>query len=148
MFLASSTVVLWLGVAFLGIAAGWNWRTTTVPNALLALFLLSFFPVAWFSGMPVGEVAQRCALFGATLVACLILFSMRIIGGGAAKLIAVTVLWLPLPMGLAFSLICAVLGAALALVRRFSEARWLGFVADKFATLVAVLGIVFLVIAV
>lgn len=148
MSLASSTVVLSLGVAFLGIAAGWNWRTTKVPNALLALFLLSLFPVAWFSGMPLGEVAQRCALFGATLVACLILFSMRIIGGGAAKLIAVTVLWLPLPAGIAFGLVCAVLGAAVALVRRFSEARWLGCVADKFATLVAVLGIVFLVIAV
>jgi Flp pilus assembly protein protease CpaA len=148
MSLPSSTVAVWLGVAFLGIAACWNWRTTKVPNALLALFLLSFFPIAWFSGMPFDEVAQRCALFGATLLAFLILFSLQMIGGGGAKLIAITVLWLPLPMGMAFSLVCAVLGAAVALVLRFSEARWLGFVADKFATLAAVLGIAFLVIAV
>jgi prepilin peptidase CpaA len=132
---------MWLGVLFLGIAAWWNWRTTKVPNALLALFLLAFFPVAWLSGMPFEEVALRCALLAATLLAFLILFSLQMIGGGSAKLVAVTVLWLPLPTGLAFGIICAALAGAIALALRFSEARWLGVVADKFATIAAVLGI-------
>jgi Flp pilus assembly protein protease CpaA len=148
MSLPSPTIAVWLGVAFLGIAACWNWRTTKVPNALLALFLLSFFPVAWFSGMPFDEVAQRCALFGATLLAFLILFSLRLIGGGVAKLVAVTVLWLPFPAAIAFTLACAVLGATIALVLRFSEPRWLAVVGEKFGTLVAVLGIASLIIAV
>jgi prepilin peptidase CpaA len=141
MSFASSAIATWLGVAFLGVAAWWNWRTTKVPNALLALFLLALFPVAWLSGMPFEEVALRCALFAATLLAFLILYALRIIGGGAAKLVAVTVLWLPLPTGLAFLIICAALACLLALASRFSEARWLDVAADKFATIAAVLGI-------
>ena len=135
---------MWSGVLFLGVAAWWNWRTTKVPNALLALFLLAFFPVAWLSGMPFEEVALRCALFAATLLAMLIPFSLLIIEGGAAKLIAVTVLWLPLPTGLAFPIICAALACLLALALRFGEARWLDVAADNFATIAAVLGIALL----
>ena len=90
-----ATIGLHLGIAFLGIAAYRNWRYTTVPNLLLALFLLAFFPAAWISGMPIGEFTQRCAIFAATLVAVLILFSLRVFGGGGLKLVAITTLWLP-----------------------------------------------------
>src|SRR5262245_6912492 len=116
-----ATIDIWLGIAFLGVAAYWNWRYTTVPNWLLALFLLSFFPVAWLSGMPFGETALRCAVFGAMLLAVLLLFIRQIIGGGVGKLVAVTALWLPLPLVPWFSIVCVGLAVALYLAMRRSR---------------------------
>ncbi len=142
-----ATIGLHLGVAFLGIAAYWNWRYTTVPNLLLALFLLSFFPAAWLSGMPLGEFTQRCAIFAAAFLAVLILFSLHVFGGGGLKLVAITTLWLPPPTAMWFIIVCVVLTGTLYLAWRFSKARWLEFIAEKFASIVAVLGIVLLATA-
>jgi Flp pilus assembly protein protease CpaA len=139
-----ATIGLYLGIVFLGIAAHRNWRCTTVPNLLLALFLLSFFPAAWLSGMPLGEFTQRCAIFAATFLAVLILFSLRVFGGGGLKLVAITTLWLPPPTAMWFIIVCVVLTGTLYLAWRFSKARWLEFIAEKFASIVAVLGIVLL----
>src|SRR5215510_6686832 len=120
----TATIGIWLGIAFLGVAAYWNWRYRTVPNWLLALFLLSFFPVAWLSGMSFGDVALRCAVFGAVLLAVMVLFIRGVIGGGAGKLLAVTALWLPSPMVPWFSIVCVGLAVALYLAMRFSGGRW------------------------
>lgn len=143
----SLPATIWLGIAFLGVAAYLNWRYTTVPNWLLALFLLSFFPVAWLSGLSFGEVALHCAVFGAILLAVLLLFTRGIIGGGAGKLLAVTALWLPLPMVPWFSIICVILVGALCLAMRYSSGRWIEVVGEKFASLIGVIGIVLLAIA-
>jgi prepilin peptidase CpaA len=113
-----ATIGIWLGIAFLAVAAYWNWRYTTVPNWLLALFLLSFFPVAWLSGMSFGEVALRCAVFGAMLLAVLFLFALSVMEGGAGKLLAVTALWLPLPMVPWLVIVCVILAGALYLAMR------------------------------
>jgi len=139
-----ATIGLYLGIVFLGIAAYRSWRYTSVPNLLLALFLLSFFPAAWLSGMPFGEFTQRCAIFAATFLAVLILFSLRVFGGGGLKLVAITTLWLPAPIAMWFIIVCVVLTGTLYLAWRFSKARWLEFIAEKFASIVAVLGIVLL----
>jgi Flp pilus assembly protein protease CpaA len=143
----SLAIDTWLGAAFLAVAAYRDWRYTTVPNLLLGLFLLSFFPAAWLSGMPFGEFTQRCAIFAATLLAVLMLFSLRVIGGGGGKLVAITTLWLPTPTALGFIIVCVVLTGTLYLAWRFSEARWLEFIAEKFASIVAVLGILLLATA-
>jgi len=142
-----ATIGIWLGIAFLGVAAYWNWRYMTVPNWLLALFLLSFFPVAWLSGMSFDEVAMRFAVFGAILLAVLLLFIRGIIGGGAGKLLAVTALWLPLPMVPWFSIICVILVGALCFAMRYSGGRWIEVIGEKFASIIGVIGIVLLTIA-
>lgn len=147
MSLPPLTADLWLGAAFLAVAAFWNWRYTTVPNWLLALFLLSFFPVAWLSGLSVDEIALRCGVFGAALLAVLFLFGLRVIGGGAGKLLAVTALWLPLWMVPWFSIVCVGLAGALYLAMRYSGGRWLEVIGEKFASIVGVVGIVLLAIA-
>jgi Flp pilus assembly protein protease CpaA len=142
-----ATIGIWLGIAFLGVAAYLNWRCTTVPNWLLALFLLSFFPVAGLSGMSLDEVALRCAVFGAMLLAVLLLFIRDMIGGGAGKLVAVTALWLPLPMVPWFSIVCVGLVGALCLAMRYGGGRWMEVIGEKFASIIGVVGIVLLAIA-
>jgi len=141
-----ATIGIWLGIEFLAVAAYWNWRYTTVPNQLLALFLLSFFPVAWFSGMSFDEVALRCAVFGAMLLAVMLLFAFRAIGGGAGKLLAVTALWLPLPMAPWFSIVCVFLAGALYLAMRRGGGQWIEVIGEKFASIIGVIGIVLLAI--
>jgi Flp pilus assembly protein protease CpaA len=136
-----------LGAAFLAVAACWNWRYTTVPNWLLALFLLSFFPAAWLSGMSFDEVTQRCAVFGATFLVILLLFALRVIGGGAGKLVAVTTLWLPLPIVPWFGIVWVVLAGALYLTMRYSGGRWIEVIGEKFASIVGIVGIVLLALA-
>jgi len=146
--LPSSTIDLWLGAAFLAVAAAWNWRYRTVPNWLLALFLLSFFPVAWLAGLSFGEVALRCAVFGAALLVVMLLFGLRVLGGGAGKLAAVTTLWLPLPIAAWFGVILVVLAVVLYLAMRYGGGgRWLEVLGEKFASIVGALGIVLLAIA-
>jgi Flp pilus assembly protein protease CpaA len=142
-----ATIGAWFGIAFLAVAAYWNWRYTTVPNWLLALFLLSFFPVAWLSGLSFGEVALRCAVFGATFLAALLLFALSVMEGGAGKLLAVTALWLPLPMVPWLSIVCVILAGALYLAMRHSSGRWLEVIGEKFASIIGVVGIVLLAIA-
>jgi len=139
-----ATIGIWLGIAFLAVAAYGNWRYTTVPNQLLALFLLSFFPVAWFSGLSFGEVALRCAVFGAAFLVVLILFGLRVMEGGAGKLLAVTALWLPLPMVPWFGIACVGLVGAAYLAMRYSHGRWIEVIGEKFASIV---GVVLLAIA-
>jgi len=141
------TIGIWMGIAFLGVAAYWNWRYRTVPNWLMALFLLSFFPVAWFSGLSLGEVALRCAVFAAAFLVVLILFGLRVMEGGAGKLLAVTALWLPLPMVPWFSIICVILVGALCFAMRYSGGRWIEVIGEKFASIIGVIGIVLLTIA-
>ena len=142
-----ATIGIWLGIAFLAVATYRNWRYMIVPNWLLALFLLSFFPVAWLSGMSLDEVALRCAVFGAMFLAALLLFILRVLEGGAGKLLAVTALWLPLPMVPWFSIACVILAGALYLAMRYSGGRWLEVIGEKFASIIGVVGIVLLAIA-
>jgi Flp pilus assembly protein protease CpaA len=142
-----ATIDIWVGIAFLAVAACWNWRYTTVPNWLLALFLLSFFPVAWLSGLSFGEVALRCAVFGAMFLAVLVLFALRVLEGGAGKLLAVTALWLPLPMVPWFIIVCVFLAGALYLAMRRGGGRWIEVIGKKFASIIGVIGIVLLATA-
>jgi hypothetical protein len=115
--------------------------------AARTLFLASFFPVAWLSGMSFGEVALRCAAFGAMFLAVLLLFALSVMEGGAGKLLAVTALWLPLPMVPWLVIVCVILAGALYLAMRYSSGRWLEVIGEKFASIIGVIGIAVLAIA-
>ena len=132
------------GSGFLGVAAYWNWRYATVSNALLALFVIAVVPTAWVSGWPLDELAQRSTAFAIALVPILFLFAIRVLSGGAGKLIAVTLLWLPSSMAMSFGIACAVLAGTVCLAARVGTPRCLMMVGEKFAAAVAILGIFFL----
>ncbi|HTO81582.1 MAG TPA: prepilin peptidase [Methylomirabilota bacterium] len=148
MVISPSVIGVASGSGFLGVAAYWNWRHATVSNALLALFVIAFVPAAWASGWPVGEIAQRCTAFAVALVPILFLFAIRVLSGGAGKLIAVTLLWLPSSMALPFGIACAVLAGTVYLASRLGTPRWLLKAGERFAATVAILGILFLVASV
>jgi|SRR5215468_6013182 len=147
MGISPSLIGMVLGTGFLGVAACWNLHYGTVPNALLALFILAFVPAAWVSGWPVGEIAHRCTAFAIALVPILFLFAIRVLSGGAGKLIAVTLLWLPSSMALSFGIACAVLAGMVYLATRRGTPLWLLQAGERFAAAVAILGILFLAVS-
>src|SRR5262245_42319436 len=113
MVISPSIVGVALGTGFLGVAAYANWRHGTVSNALLALFVIAVVPAAWISGWSLEAIAQRGTVFAVALAVILPLFAMGVMSGGAGKLIAVTVLWLPPSAGVSFGITCVILIGAL-----------------------------------
>jgi Flp pilus assembly protein protease CpaA len=144
MVISPSVIGMALGSGFLGVAAYRNWRYATASNRLLALFVIAVVPTAWVSGWPLDELAQRATAFAIALVPILFLFARRVLSGGAGKLIAVTLLWLPSSMAMPFGVACAVLAGTVYLAARVGTPRCLMMVGERFAAAVAILGIFFL----
>ena len=132
------------GILFLSLAAAWNWRFGTVPNWLMLLFLVAFGGIAWFTQLPLGELWPRMIVASVMLIATMVLFSMEFVGGGAAKLVVLTTLWLPWPLGAIYCGICLSLIAAAELADRRFELTFIDAWARQYATIVGVIGIVFL----
>jgi len=144
MVISPSVIGVALGTGFLGVAAYRNWRYGTVSNALLALFVIAVVPTAWISGWPFEEIAQRGIVCAVALATIFVLFVTGVMGAGAGKLIAATLLWLPPSAGVLFGIACAVLIGVLYRAARLGTPPWLMMVGDRFAVTVAILGIVFL----
>jgi prepilin peptidase CpaA len=64
-----------------------------IRNDLMLAFLLVYAALAPFSGFAVHEIAWSVAVAVAVLLCAFILFALGWIGGGDAKLAAVTALW-------------------------------------------------------
>lgn len=87
----------------------------TIPNWMSAV-LLALFPVAALAcGLPAGAAAQHAAIGGAALLAGMGMFALNWMGGGDAKLLSVSALWLGLGAMPEFLLATAVAGGFLAL---------------------------------
>lgn len=88
----------------------------TIPN-WISLALLAIFPFAALAaGVPLPTMGLHLALAFAALLAGMAMFALRWIGGGDAKLLAATVLWLGPPAMPDFLLGMALLGGGLAIV--------------------------------
>lgn len=108
-------VVLIAAGAVLLAAAAQDFLDYLIPNRLV-LALVALYPiyvlaaggaVDWLGGLLVG---------GSVLIAGLVLFAFRLIGGGDAKLLAATSLWAGPALILPFLLLTAVAGGILALM--------------------------------
>jgi prepilin peptidase CpaA len=108
-------VVLIAAGAVLLAAAAQDFLDYLIPNRLV-LALVALYPiyvlaaggsVDWLGGLLVG---------GSVLLAGLVLFAFRLIGGGDAKLLAATSLWAGPALILPFLLLTAVAGGILALM--------------------------------
>jgi len=64
-----------------------------ISNRLILLIVSLFFPLSWAAGMPMTTMLAHTAAGAGLLAAGFALFSFRFIGGGDAKLLAVTGLW-------------------------------------------------------
>lgn len=90
-------------------------RRFIIPNALSILLAVSYPLVAWLAGLPLQTILLNLALGAGLLVAGIILFIMRVFGGGDAKLIAAVGIWTGLEVLLPFLAYMAIIGGALAL---------------------------------
>ena len=66
----------------------------TIPNWISLALLGAFFPTALILGVGLPQIGLHVAAGVAALVAGMIMFALRWIGGGDAKLIAAACLWL------------------------------------------------------
>lgn len=104
-------------------AAAMDLLTMTIPNRLTLGIAAAFFVVAPIVGLPWHDYLSHLAAGAAMLVVGVVLFSMRLFGGGDAKLLAAAALWLGMePLG-PFLIYVTIFGGVLALAilayRRF-----------------------------
>lgn len=116
------------------IAAASDFLTLRIPNWLNAVIVLAFFPMAVATGMPGEAVMWHCLTGFVVLVVGFGLFSAGVIGGGDAKLLAATALWIGNAQLLPFLVFTALAGGVLVIImqawrllRMEGEARELGW---------------------
>lgn len=87
----------------------------TIPN-WISLAILAMFPVAALAaGLPLPVVGMHAAVGVGALALGMVMFALRWIGGGDAKLFAAAALWIGLGGALHFVLWTSLLGGALAM---------------------------------
>jgi prepilin peptidase CpaA len=88
----------------------------TIPN-WISVALAGLFPVAaLIAGLPLSAIGLNLAVGAAALVAGMIMFALRWIGGGDAKLFAAAALWLGWPAMLTDIAVTGIAGGALAVL--------------------------------
>jgi prepilin peptidase CpaA len=93
------------------IAAGLKDATSmTIPNWTSIALIVAFIPAALLVGLTPVEFAVHLAVGFALLVVGAILFAFRIVGGGDAKILAVSALWMGWGAGPEFLLWTCVAG--------------------------------------
>lgn len=86
-----------------------------IPNWLTVLIAASFLPLALWAGLPPAALMIHLATGVAALAGGFLLFSLGVIGGGDAKLLAAGACWFGYPGVLAFLIYTALAGGVLAL---------------------------------
>ncbi len=90
-------------------------RTMTISNRLNLFLAGAFVPVALLTGLDLSQWGLHLGLAFAGLILGMVLFALRCMGGGDAKLIAATTLWLGFDGTVAFLIYTALAGGALTL---------------------------------
>ena len=85
-----------------------------IPNRLIIAIAAAFLPLALATGMPMWLLGMNAATALILLAIGFALFSFGLIGGGDAKLMAASGLWLGFPCVLMFILMSALAGGVLA----------------------------------
>jgi prepilin peptidase CpaA len=88
----------------------------TIPNWLNGALAAAFFLAAPLSGAPFGLIGVNLGVGLAGLALGMVMFALGWIGGGDAKLLAVSGLWLGWPAATTFLLGTALAGGVLALI--------------------------------
>jgi len=114
------------------VAAVKDAATYTIPNWISLALLAAFIPaagVAWLAQVPWSVLAVCVGVGFAALMAGMAMFAFGWIGGGDAKLLAASALWLGLPGLAPFLFWTALAGGGLAmllLVARYHGVQFLG----------------------
>ena len=98
--------------------------TMKIPNWINLVLLVSFYPVALLSGMGWQTVGLSTLIGFGVLVAGMVMFALRWLGGGDAKLFAAVALWMGPQGSLGFILLSAMVGGLFCLAL-MSARNWL-----------------------
>jgi len=102
--------------------------TMKIPNWISGLLIVGFFPAAFMVGLAPGVVLMHVGIAFAALLVGMGLFATRIIGGGDAKLMAASCLWLGLSGSGMFLLWTGVAGGAFCLALIAARAQFQPYV--------------------
>ena len=121
--LMDTLTLLLLGVLpALAIVAGLKDLTSmTIPNWISGALIIAFFPAAFASGLEPMAVASHVGVAILALFVGAGMFALRWIGGGDAKLMAASCLWLGLSGSGMFLLWTGVMGGLFCLVLLFAR---------------------------
>jgi len=101
---------------FMALAAASDLITMTISNKISVALMAGFMVFAFWMGMDWATIGWHWAMFALTLVIGFGLFAVGVLGGGDAKLIASTSLWLGWDYMLIYVVNFALLGGLLALI--------------------------------
>jgi prepilin peptidase CpaA len=113
MTLLVEALSLTLFPAMMAFAASSDLLTMTIANRVSLILIGGFILLAAMSGMSVAAMASHAGAAGAVLIAGFVCFACGWIGGGDAKLAAVTALWLGLGHLADYLVYASLLGGAL-----------------------------------
>jgi len=102
--------------ALMAFAASSDLLTMTISNRLSLALAGSFFPLTIVIGMSLPAIGMHLAAAALVLAVCFGFFSMGWMGGGDAKLAAVTTLWFGFDYLLDYLIYAALFGGALTLL--------------------------------
>ena len=102
--------------ALMVLAASSDLLTMTISNRLSLALAGSFFPLTIVIGMSLPAIGMHLAAAALVLAVCFGFFSMGWMGGGDAKLAAVTALWFGFDYLLDYLIYAALFGGALTLL--------------------------------
>ena len=102
--------------ALMVFAASSDLLTMTISNRLSLALAGSFFPLTIVIGMSLPAIGMHLAAAALVLAVCFGFFSMGWMGGGDAKLAAVTTLWFGFDFLLDYLIYAALFGGALTLL--------------------------------
>jgi prepilin peptidase CpaA len=98
------------------LAAAYDLTTMTIPNWISGILAVSFFTLALGFGLSLVDLALSVAIASVVLLFGLIMFKFGWIGGGDAKLMTATALWMGWSQTPAFLLGMCLAGGALTLI--------------------------------
>lgn len=105
------------------IAALHDLTTMKIPNWISGVLILSYFPAALALGLPLSVVGVSAGLAVAALIVGAGMFALNWIGGGDAKLLAASVLWMGLSGSLPLLLYTALAGGGFCLLLMAARRR-------------------------
>lgn len=136
-----STLVLFVFPVLMAYAASSDLLTMRIANWLVAILVAAYFALALYAGLPLEQIGTSVAAAAIVLAIAFAFFAFGWIGGGDAKLVAATTLWVGFGMMFQYLIYAALLGGGLTLLilalRRYplpamlQKQRWLDRLHDS-----------------